>query len=196
MERQYWEKLELPAILQRLSEHASFSAGQALALALTPSTDLGEVSRRQRETSEARKLLSIKPDLTLGGAHDLMPLVENALRGSRLLPHDLMDIRDTLHRAQVLRRSLLKLEEQFPLVASWAHQLDACPDLIDEIERCISERGDVLDRASPALGRIRSELGVAHGRLMDKLNRILSNPQYASHLQEMVVKKKSLPKII
>jgi DNA mismatch repair protein MutS2 len=187
MDRQYWDKLELPAILSRLAEHASFSAGKALAQGLTPSTDLQEVRRRQQETDEARKLLDLKSDLTLGGAHDLIPLVENALRGARLLPHDLLDIRDTLRRAHILRRSLIKSEEQFPLIAAYAYQLHSCPDLTDEVERCISERGDVLDRASPELSRIRSELGVAHDRLMDKLNRILTNPQYASHLQEAYI---------
>jgi DNA mismatch repair protein MutS2 len=187
MERQYWEKLELPAILARLAEYASFSAGKALALELTPSSDPEEVRRRQRETDEARKLLDVKPDLTLGGAHDLIPFVEKALRGARLLPHDLLDVRDTLRRAHILRRSLLKSEEQFPLIAAYAYQLHSCPDLRDEIERCIGENGEVQDRASPELSRIRAELGVAHDRLMDKLNRILTNPQYASHLQEAYI---------
>ena len=124
MERHNWEKLELPTVLGRLAEHASFSAGKALALALTPSVDLQEVRRRQQETDEARRLLSVKPDLTLGGAHDLMPLVENALRGARLLPPDLLDIRDTLRRAAILRRSLVKMAEQFPLVVAIGRQLE------------------------------------------------------------------------
>ncbi|MBN1641855.1 MAG: endonuclease MutS2 [Anaerolineae bacterium] len=187
MERSYWEKLELPAVLARLSEHASFSAGRDLALALTPSTDVGQVRRRQRETDEARRLLSVKPDLTLGGAHDLLPLVANALRGARLLPTDLLDVHDTLRRAEVLRRSLVKLEVDYPLIVSLVHRLETCPDIVAEIERCISERGDVLDRASPELGRIRSELSVAHDRLMDKLNRILSSPEHASYLQETYI---------
>ena len=187
MEKQYLEKLELPAVLAQLAEHTSFSAGRALALALSPSTDLEEVRHRQQETAEARNLFSIKPDLTLGGAHDLMPLVESALRGSRLLPSDLLDVRDTLRRADILRRSLLKQEESFPLIAGLATQLASCPDVIAEVERCISERGDVLDRASPQLGRLRSEMSVAHDRLMDKLNRLLTNPLYTSHLQEAYI---------
>ena len=67
----YQEKLELPAILAQLAEHASFSAGKALAMALEPSADPKEVHDRQSETSEARRLLEVKPDLRLGGVHDL-----------------------------------------------------------------------------------------------------------------------------
>lgn len=187
MEAKYWEKLELPAILDRLSEHTSFSAGKELALALTPSSDLDEVRQRQQETWEARGLLDVRPGSTLGGVHDLRPMVENALRGARLPPQDLLDIRDTLTQAGTVRRALLRLEDSFPLIGSIARALEPCPHVTSEIERCISEHGEVLDRASPALSRIRSELRVAYDRLMDKLNRIVANPNYASHLQEAYV---------
>ncbi|MEP7358458.1 MAG: hypothetical protein ABI847_14520, partial [Anaerolineales bacterium] len=56
--------LELGKILERLSRFTAFSASTALALALTPSIELEEVRRRQQETSEARRLLTVKPDLT------------------------------------------------------------------------------------------------------------------------------------
>jgi DNA mismatch repair protein MutS2 len=187
MDRSYWAKLELPAVLGRLAEYTSFSAGRELALSLTPATDQGQVRRRQRETSEARQLLSTRPDLTLGGAHDLIPLVENALRGARLLPADLLDVSDTLRRANLLRRSLLKHGDEFPLIVGYVGQLETCPDLVAEIERCIGEHAEVLDRASHELARIRAELAVARDRLMDRLNRILTNSQYASYLQEAYI---------
>lgn len=187
MNQAYLNKLELPAVLRWLAEYTSFSAGKALALGLTPASELGQVRRRQRETSEARQLLSTRPDLTLGGAHDLVPLVENALRGARLLPADLLDVGDTLRRANTLRRALLKHGEEFPLIVGYVGQLETCPDLVAEIERCIGEHAEVLDRASPELARIRSELTVAHDRLLDRLNRILSNSDYASYLQEAYI---------
>ena len=187
METEYWEILECPTVLNRLAQFASFSAGKELALALTPSSDIREVRYRQEETAEARKLLDVKPDLRLGGVHDLRPLVVNAVRGVRLLPQDLLNIRDTLARAHALRRSLLRLEDQFPCTAAIARQLEPCPEVVAEIKHCVSDRGDVLDRATPALSRIRSELKVAHDRLMDKLNRIVASPQYATYLQEAYV---------
>ncbi|MBI3177695.1 MAG: hypothetical protein HYZ35_06870, partial [Chloroflexi bacterium] len=54
--------LELPKILDRLDGYCSFSAGEALALALRPTADLGEARRGQQQTAEARKLLSVKTD--------------------------------------------------------------------------------------------------------------------------------------
>jgi DNA mismatch repair protein MutS2 len=183
----YWETLELPKVLSRLAEYASFSAGKELALALAPSADLEEVRYWQEETAEARKLLDVRSDIGLGGVHDLRPLVENALRGLRLLPQDLLNVLDTLRRAHQLQRSLLRLEEHYPRMAAFARQIEPCPELAAEIERCISEHGEVRDEASAALARIRSELKTAYDRLMDRLNRILSSSQYAKYLQEAYV---------
>lgn len=187
VDKRYWEKLELPAVLARLAEHTSFSSGRDRAQSLEPSTDLEEIRRRQQETTEARRLLSVRSDLTLGGAHDLIPFVERTLRGARLVPAELLDVRDTLRRAGILRRSLLKAKDEYPMLSSLAYQLESCPEVTAQVEHCISERGDVLDRASPELGRVRSELSVAHDRLMDKLNRMLTNSQYANYIQEAYI---------
>jgi len=184
MNPKYWTILELPTILNRLAEFTAFSAGHDLALALAPSTDLAEVRRRQAETAEARHLLSIKTDITLGGVHDLRPHVQNAVRGARLLPQDLLDVRDTLYRAQQIKRSIGRQKEQFPLLARIIERLAGCPELITEIDRCIDEYGQVLDSASPQLAYLRTELKVAYDRLMDKLNRLIANPENAPHLQE------------
>ena len=180
----YQQTLELPAILARLAEHASFSAGKERALALAPSPDMDEVVHRQQETSEARHLLDIKPDLRLGGVHDLRPLVDAASRGARLLPHDLLNIRDTLDSTRRLKRSLLNLDDPLPHIADIAVRFDHCPELLSEIERCINDAGQVEDHASPTLARLRGELKVAYDRLMDRLNRILNNPKNARALQE------------
>jgi DNA mismatch repair protein MutS2 len=187
MDRKHWETLELPAILGRLAEYASFSAGRELALALTPSSDLEEVRYRQAETEEARRLLDVKPDLRLGGVHDLRSLVDNALRGARLLPQDLLNIRDTLARVETLRRSLLRLKAEYPHFAAIAWELVPCPEIVAEVERCISDHGEVLDRASSALARIRAALKVAYDRLMEKLNRIVAGSQSSRYLQEAYV---------
>ena len=72
--------LEFPKILDRLARHAAFSAGKELALALTPSTDIREVVRRQRHTAEARRLMQLKPRTGLQGSHDVRPLAEKASR--------------------------------------------------------------------------------------------------------------------
>jgi len=183
----YLQTLEFPKILERLSRHTAFSAGRDLALALKPSPDLEEAQRCQRETSEARKLLDVKPDLSLGGARDVRPLLKSADLRATLLPTDLLDIRATLVSGRTLKRAITRLAAQFPLLAAKADRIEECAHVVAEIGRCINDRGEVVDAASQALARIRRDLKEAHERLLDRLNKIVASPANASFLQEPLV---------
>jgi DNA mismatch repair protein MutS2 len=179
--------LELPKILERVSKYASFSAGVSLALALTPSTDFDEVRRRQQETSEARRLLAVKTDVSLGGARDVRAAAQLAARAGVLDAPTLLDIKSTLIAARTLRRLLSKLADQFPRLAFIAEGLVEIPGLVEAISNTLDERGEVLDSASPKLAEIRRDLKVAHGRLLQKLERLVTDPRNAAYLQEAIV---------
>jgi DNA mismatch repair protein MutS2 len=183
----YLETLELDKILERLAEHIAFSAGRELALGLLPATDFAEVQRRQEETAEARALLSVKPGLTLGGVHDVRPSLKSARIGATLEASALLDVQSTLLGAKALRRAILADEEPYPVLAATAMHIEECPELVAEIGRCINDKGEMVDGASPALSRIRRGLSVAHDRLLERLNRLLASPANARHLQEALV---------
>lgn len=191
MDTKYLQTLEYNKILERLAQHTSFSAGRELALSLRPATDPAEVRRRQQETSEARSLQDIRPDISLGGARDVRLLVQRARLGATLLPVDLLDVRQTLISARTLKRTVTRLGNQFPLLAGLAQWLEECTDLVNEIGRCINDRGDILDSASPALARIRQELAGARDRLMERLQRLIASGEVAPHLQEALITQRS-----
>jgi DNA mismatch repair protein MutS2 len=179
--------LEFDKIRDRLAAHTSFSLGRERALALLPTDDIRQATLWQAETREARRLLDEKSDVHLGGVHDLRPFVEQASIGSALLPMDLLTIRSTLVRARTLGRTLGRLSETFPNIADVAQRIAVPADVVDEIGRCIDERGEVLDSASDNLLRIRRELREAHGRLMERLQRIIGTTSNAQYLQEAII---------
>jgi len=187
MNSKYLQILELPKILERLAEHTSFSAGRKLALSLQPSPDLNVVSRRQGETSEARALLDDRADLSVGGARDVRPLVDRAEHSAILAPSELLDVHSSLVSGRSLRRSIIRLRNQFPLLASAAGRIEECPNVVAEIARCINDRAEVVDGASQNLARVRRELRQAHQRLMAKLDRIVASSSNAAFLQEAFV---------
>ncbi|MFO7166450.1 MAG: endonuclease MutS2, partial [Chloroflexota bacterium] len=185
--KQTLETLEFPKILAQLARHTSFSASRELALGLTPSTDAFEVRRRQRLTSEARRLLDDQPEASIGGARDVRGPVSLARRGGVLDAPLFLDIAATLASARRLRSLLLKLDEEaFPLLRELAHDLPSIPQLEEAIARTVGEDGQVLDSASPALSRIRSDIRVAFSRLQEKLQSIISSSQ-AEALQEPII---------
>ncbi|MFN8454816.1 MAG: Smr/MutS family protein [Anaerolineae bacterium] len=179
--------LEFPKILEKLAYYAMFSASKELALALRPSPYLAEAQAWQAETSEAYHLLSVKVGLSIGGAHDVRPLVERARRGAILLPEELLDIRQTLSAARDLQRTIVRLADAYPRLTDIAQRIEPCPGLVNEIGQAIDERGEVKSSASPNLARIRREVEVAHGRLMEKLNRLITSTHNSHYLQEALV---------
>jgi DNA mismatch repair protein MutS2 len=181
------DTLELPKILERLAHYAAFSASKELALALRPSPFLAEVQVRQAETGEAWRLLAAKPNLGLGQAEDLRPLTERARRGHVLTPDDLLKIRQTLLVARDLQRTITRMADLYPHLADIAGRIEPCPEVVEAIVAAIDERGEVKNSASPALARIRRDLEVAHSRLMDKLNRLISSTQQSQYLQETLI---------
>jgi DNA mismatch repair protein MutS2 len=187
MDRKHLNTLEYPRILDRLAQHVSFSAGRALALSLEPSPVFVEVQQRLQETREARHLLDTHGGLSLGGARDVRPLAQNAKRGAILQPVDLLDIAGTVQVGRRVQRVLGRLQGQAPLLADIASRIEPCEGLADEIDRCISDQGEVVDHASERLARLRREMRTAHDRLLDRLNRMVANPRNVAYLQESLI---------
>ncbi len=179
--------LEYQKILERLAAHCAFSGGAEIATSLLPSDDLQTVQEWLAQTYEAYQLLGQKDDVSFGGVHDLRPLLDRAERRIVLLPPDLLEIKHTLVRARQLRNLLTKLEAAFPHLAAMAVNIEPCDHVVDEIGRCINERGDVVDNASSDLSRIRSELRVAQDRLLTTLDRIVHSTDIKPYLQDALV---------
>ncbi|MGC8878823.1 MAG: endonuclease MutS2 [Anaerolineae bacterium] len=173
--------------MERLARHTHFTPGRERALALTPCDDLDEARRRQMETSEARWLLSVRPALSVGGARDIRPIIQQALLSAILLPVELLDVRQTLLSAYTLKRSVLPYAEHIPLLAELATHLHECPEVVQEIGRCIHPNGSVLDEASPTLSSIRRELELVRQRLIARLEQILHTPENSAYLQEPLI---------
>ena len=187
MYTKHLETLEFFKILELLAKHTSFSAGRELALGLRPSTDPVEVDTWQEETYEACALLNAQGDVSLGGVHDVRSLVSNTLKGMTLAPEDLLDVRDTLAKGRALRRQLGHLGHDYPLLSRTALLIEECAHVASEISRCINERAEIVDNASPQLAHIRKELALAQERLMERLRRFLTSPDYSVYLQEQLI---------
>ncbi|HEX2994541.1 MAG TPA: hypothetical protein VHP14_06950, partial [Anaerolineales bacterium] len=176
--------LEYPKILDRLKTFCDFSASMELALALEPTDSYDLALARLAETSEARKVLSVQ-DIGIGGAHDIRPAADLAARGGVLDTQQLLDVKSTLISCRELKKSLERKTDEYPRLALIASGLPESHGLVDAITRIISDRGEVLDSASPKLGTLRREIKIAHDRLMSRLQRYLT--ESGSKLQEPII---------
>ena len=179
--------LEYDKILERIAAYAAFAASRDKILALRPTRDIDEALRRQAETTEAVQLLLTRPDLTIGGARDIRAAVDLARHGGVLPPTDLLDVKSTLIAARTLVRVFEKLANQFPRLSDLASQMPSPPGLVEAITRVLSDRGEILDSASPKLANIRHDLRIAYDRLMSKMQRMVTDPRNGPYLQEAII---------
>ncbi len=179
--------LEYQKVLERLASYCAFAASIEKAHKLQPTTNIEDAQRRLAETSEAVHMLVTRPELTIGGAHDVRQAVDLAAHGGVLTPTDLLDIKSTLIAARTLVRTFEHLGEQYPALFGIASQIPAPMGLVDGITRAISERAEIMDSASDALAVIRRDLRIAHDRLMTKLQRMVSDPHTSPYLQEALI---------
>ncbi len=187
MDEKSLRTLEYPKILDRLCGFTSFSASAGLVRALRPTSDHALALERQARTSQARRLLSEHPDISIGGARDVRPQIELAGRGGVLTPQELLDIKATLISARDLARFFSKLAGQFPQLESITMDLEPPAGLIESIGKVLSDRGEVLDSASEKLTRLRTEVKNANERLLNKLERLINDTSTARMLQEPLV---------
>ena len=78
-------------------------------------------------------------------------------------------------------------DHPYPHLAELALALPVPAGVVDAITRTISDKGEVLDSASPKLGAIRAEIRVARERLMSRLQRYLGESKTAQMLQDTII---------
>ncbi len=179
--------LEFPKIQERLASFTSFPVGHDLALNLLPAWEPTEVVRRQQETREARRFLDLRPSLSLAEAKDVRPLAQRAMRDGVLEPPDLLDILATIAVGRTIKTTFSPLMERLPLLAELVQTIAPLSSLEAEITRCLNLRGEVLDRASPLLARIRQQAKIAHDRLLSKMTELHNSAAGRRAAQDPIV---------
>ncbi len=176
--------LEYPKILERLAGYCDFSASMGMARSLEPTDSFDLAKSRLAETSEARKVLAVN-DIGVGAARDIRPAADLAARSGVLDPQQLLDIKATLISCREIKKSFDRKSDEFPRLSKLAEALPESHGIVDAITRILSDRGEVLDSASVKLGALRREIKIAHGRLMSRLQRYLT--ESAKKLQEPII---------
>ncbi len=179
--------LEFTRVLEKLAGYTSFSISHEMALRIKPTSDLQLAQLWQRQTTEARNLLSMLPDISIGSASDIRPHIDMAGRGGVLAVNELLDVKNTLISARTLMRCLEHIDKQYPALATIVINPPAPFGIVDAISHCISDHGDILDNASEQLGAIRRELKQSHEKLLSRLEKIINDSHSAPMLQEGLI---------
>ena len=176
--------LEFPLVRERLAEKTSFPPSRRLAEALEPQNDPVLVARGLDETDQTRSLLSERPGVGVGAAHDIGQAVERAARAGRLDPGQFLELADTLDAAVRLQTSLA--DDRRPLLHALARELHPLPAVRSTLARSFDPSGELLDTASPRLGGLRAAVRVAYDRLRRRLDALVGS-ELGGALQDPII---------
>jgi len=174
-------------VRERLATYTSFAAGRELALALQPTADADHIQLLLKQSAEARRLLSVRPDFHIGEAHDVREDAARAGKGAALDPLTLLLVQKTLAACRIARNSLQKMSSDLPALWGIAQDITALPELEGEIGRCLSPAGEVLDSASAHLADVRWRMRDRRRQLQDTLTSIVKSKRGQEMLQEQLV---------
>jgi DNA mismatch repair protein MutS2 len=176
------EALDFAGVRDRVVSATRTQRGRALASDLLPHSDF-DVVRREQLRTEAMRSLAASADVTIMPAVETVALTEAANVGQTLGPSELRAIGDTLAAAAAAYKAVREHPDLKAVVAPYTPLRELQHSLTDAID----ERGTVLDRASPALRRIRRSLIQAQSAARDRISAILLGAKYAKVIQDRVV---------
>ncbi|HEX3672296.1 MAG TPA: hypothetical protein VHT92_11395, partial [Candidatus Cybelea sp.] len=156
--------------------------GRSYALRLSPHSDFERVRREQAYTEAVRSLIA-GSDFRVMPAIETEPFTQAAAAGRTLGASDLHAIGEAIAAAAAAHRVVGEQSELREVL----HGYTSLRDLGRVIADAVDERGTVLDRASPALGRIRRQLAGAQSDARDRVNAILASAKYAKIIQDRIV---------
>jgi len=176
------EALDFAGVRERVVAATRTQRGRERASALEPAADFEAVRIAQAQTSATRELVA-GADLHVMPAIDTAELTQAAALGRTLAPGDLRAVGDAIAAAAAARLAVRESAELGAVVAGYTPLRDLQRAILDAID----ERGVVLDRASPALARIRKSLVHAQNEARDRVSAILKSAKYAKAIQDSVV---------
>ena len=172
--------LEYNKIIQKLSELAGSSRGKELCASLLPHHELSEITRLQKETSDALSRLLRKGSLSFSGIHDIRPSLMRLKVGSSLGAVELLRISSVLDatlRIKAYGGCTGKDEDDIieDSLTEYFGGLEPLTQLSNEIKRCIISEEEIADDASPALKSIRRSIRITNDKVHSDLSSILNS---------------------
>nr|WP_293354645.1 MULTISPECIES: endonuclease MutS2 [unclassified Microcoleus] len=183
------ELLEWPRLCQHLATFAATKLGVAAALDLQIPATQAQTAELKAQTQEAYQLES-RPGgaLSFEGIQDIGSALQRAELQGLLGGEELLAIATTLAGARQLRR-IVDSAPDVPTLKELASQLRTYPEIEQEIHRCIDDRAQVADRATPKLAGIRVQMRQLRDRIYQILQGILQRQSNA--VQEQVITQRS-----
>jgi len=175
--------LDYPAVLALLEDRCRSPYGKEVALALRPSFYRDQVLRQQTATREMVQHRQLNGNLPLALSTDIRPLLDRlSVEGARLTGAELYLVVEQLKSALEVRDALLRSAQTGLREAG--RKLPDARNLVRFLDGKVSPTGQLEDRCSVDLSRIRRQITSLSARLETELRAIASRSDVSRVLQD------------
>ena len=179
--------LELPRVLQLLSEQAISAEAKTRALQIRPETEPEEVLRLLDQTDAARLMIGLHGSPSFSGVKPVAEALDRADRGGALNTRELLTVAGLLTAARRAKEYFNDEAAEKTAIDHLFLSLHGNRFLEEKIKRCIPDEDTIADAASPELADIRRHMRAAQAKSRQILQKIISSPTYAKVLQETII---------
>jgi DNA mismatch repair protein MutS2 len=180
------EALDFGRVRERVAGATHAARAFARASTMEPLADLAQSRRLVAETTEMRVLLRTH-GFGIAQTADIDDALEVAARGASVAAGELRAIADALAAGGAAVRVIREAEGELPALRERALPFRALPTIVTRIVEAIDERGNVLDRASPALARTRRAIAQAQDDARERTAALTRSARYARAVQDAIV---------
>ena len=179
--------LELPRVLELLSEQAVSAEAKQRALRIRPETEPEEVLRLLDQTDAARNLIGLRGSPSFSGVKPVAEALDRADRGGALNTRELLTIADLLTAARRAKEYFNDEAAEKTAIDHLFLSLHGNRFLEEKIKRAIPDEDTIADAASTELADIRRHMRAAQAKSRQILQKIISSPSYGKILQETII---------
>ena len=178
--------LEFDKIRTILASLCPTAGARELALSLYPMLYAEQITRQQKKTTDARRLLEAKGMPPFGTVIDINDICERATKGAALTPRELIDTALLLRSARSLLDYIRSNKTFDTSLDEIFERLIPNRTVEDKIMRSIVSEDMIADEASSALADIRRKIRVGNQKIKETLAKYISG-SYSKYLQENIV---------
>lgn len=170
------EKLEFDKLLKHIAGYCITEKGKYSILNFHPTDNLSEIIFQGRIVEEAKNFLIRQGNIQIDFTTDLSEsLYQSRIEGAILSTKKILEIRNLARSSRLLQSLFTREKDNYSLLVEISQKLFSDRLFEHQIEKIISEDGDVKENASKTLSEIRKEIRTKKDELIKSINRIIKS---------------------
>ena len=183
----YCTTVELPKIIERLSQLCTCEGARALARQIEPVHTIEEARSLMERTVDANSLTIRYSTPSVSGIQDCGGILQRAKIGAKLSPGELLTVAGILRAMETMTRWRDQLEDGAGSLEFLLDGIASIPSLRRDIVDTILSEDEIADNASADLANIRRKIRQAGSKAREVLEHMVRSQTYQKFLQESII---------